>query len=152
MDWCSANLSTGSSQNSTIRCFFWLVKEDNMLPRYDCDTINGSTRWHSFKSSNSNTWTIWTRELACFCQFCVAGEWEECENTEWVKEWQHKSLTPSQTQYQDVRRNEDPDHAFASEDYECVSDLIQPGNLIQFVVYNFKLYTFIYCHIIYDCI
>lgn len=84
--WCSTTLSTGSSQNSTIRRFFWLVKEENILPRYDCDTINGSARWHSFKSSNSNTWTIWTRELACFCQFCVAGEWEECKNMEWVKE------------------------------------------------------------------
>jgi hypothetical protein len=134
VEWCKTSLSTGSSQNSTIRRFFWLVEENYILSRHDCDTISGCAKWHSFMSSNSNTWTMWTRELACFCQFCVAGEWEECENMEWVEEWQQKSLTPSEPQDQDDIRNEDLNHAFASEDYDRVSDLIEPGNFIQFLV------------------
>ena len=62
----------------------------------------------TFIQSNldSNTWTIWTRELVCFCQFYLAGEWEECENTEWVEDWQKKSLAPTDTHFQDDTVNE----------------------------------------------
>ena len=86
VEWCNKYLYTGSSQNSTIKRFFYLVEENNIPSRCDCDTISGSAKWHSFRSSDCNTWIIWTRELACFCQFCLAGEWEECENTEWVED------------------------------------------------------------------
>jgi hypothetical protein len=69
VDWCNTKLSTRTSDNSIIQCFFWLVEENNILSQQECETINGSAKWHSFKSSNANPWTIWTREIACFCQF-----------------------------------------------------------------------------------
>ena len=31
MDWCNRKLSTRSSENSIIQCFFWLVEEDKIL-------------------------------------------------------------------------------------------------------------------------
>ena len=132
VEWCNKYLYTGSSQNSTIKRFFYLVEENNIPSRYDCDTISGSAKWHSFRSSDSNTWTIWTRELACFCQFCLVGEWEECENTEWVEDWQQRSLAPTDTHFEDGIVNEGQNVTFALENYDRISDLIEPGmyNLI----------------------
>ena len=43
---CSKYLYIGSSENSTIKRFFYLVEEKNILSRYDCDTISASTKWH----------------------------------------------------------------------------------------------------------
>ena len=88
LEWCNKYLYTGSSQNSTIRHLFYLVEEKNIFSRYDYDTISKVAKWHSFRSSDSNTWTIWTRELVWFFQFCRTGEWEECKNAEWVEDWQ----------------------------------------------------------------
>ena len=97
-EWCKIYLYI-ECQNSTIICFFYLVEEKNILSIYGCDTISGSAKWHSFRSLDSNTWTIWTRELVYFCQFCLVGEWEECKNIEWVEDWQQKSLAPTDTHF-----------------------------------------------------
>ena len=86
------------------------------------------------RSSYSNTWTIWTRELACFCQIRLVGEWEECENTEWIEDWQKRSLALTDMHFEDDIVNEGQNVTFASEDYDRISDLIEPGmhNLIIF--------------------
>ena len=132
-EWCNKYLYIGSSENCTIKHFFYLVEEKNILPS-DYNTISGSAKWHSFRSSDYNTWTIWTRELVCFYQFCLVGEWEECENTKWVEYWQQKLLAPTDTHFQDDTVNEGQNVTFASEDYGHISDLIQPSmhNLIRF--------------------
>lgn len=83
--WCSTTLSTGSSENSIIQQYFWLVEEDNILNHLDCDTISGSTKWHSFKSSKGSTWNIWIRKLACFYGTCIIGDSKSCGNTKWVE-------------------------------------------------------------------
>jgi len=37
VDWCNTRLCTpGSSEYSTVHRFFWLVEEENILPRLDC--------------------------------------------------------------------------------------------------------------------
>ena len=46
VEWCNKYLCTRSSENSTVKCFFYLVEEKNILSRYDSDTISGSTKWH----------------------------------------------------------------------------------------------------------
>ena len=74
IDWCNTKLSKRTSESSIIQRFFWLVEENYIFSRQDCETINGSVKWHLFKSSNANTWTIWTRELACFFPICIAGD------------------------------------------------------------------------------
>ena len=107
VDWCNTKLSTRTNDNSIIKRFFWLVEENDILTRQDCETINGSAKWHSFKSSNANTWTIWTRELACFCQYYIASGWEACENIEWVEEWQQRALSPTSTYVQHETTIED---------------------------------------------
>ena len=151
LEWCNKYLYIGSSQNSTIRHFIYLVEENNILSRYDHDTISGSTKWHSFRSSYSNTWTIWTRELAYFCQFYLAGEWEECENIEWVEDCKQKSLAPTDTHFQDDIVNKVQNVTFASEDYGHISDLIQPRmhNLIKFCCVHDSIYIIYLCtHVI----
>lgn len=97
MDWCNRKLCTGSSENSTIQCLFWLDEEDKIPSHHDCETTSGSSKWHSFRSSNASPWTIWTRDLTCFCQFCIIGDWEACTNKEWVEEWKQRYLTPMQS-------------------------------------------------------
>lgn len=42
--WCNKYLYIGSSENSTINFFFYLVEEKNILSRYDYDTISGSAK------------------------------------------------------------------------------------------------------------
>ena len=86
VEWCNKYLYIGSSQNSTIKPFFCLVEEKNILSRYECETSSRSTKWYSFRNLDSNTWTTWTRELSFFCKFCLEGEWEECENIERVED------------------------------------------------------------------
>ena len=127
------NIYTQDQVRTAIKCSLYLVEENNILSRYDYDTISGSTKWNSFRSSDSNTWTIWTRELVYFCQFCLAGEWEECENIEWVEDWQQKLLVPTNTHFKDHIVNEGPNVTFALEDYGHISNLIWPSmhNLIK---------------------
>ena len=44
VEWCRKYLYTGSSENSTIKRFFYLVEEKNIFSRYDRDTISGSAK------------------------------------------------------------------------------------------------------------
>ena len=62
--------------------------------------------------------------LLVFFQFCLASEWEECENIEWVEYCQQKSLSPTNTHIEDDIVNEGPNVTFALEDYGHISDLI----------------------------
>ena len=55
VEWCKKYLYIGSSQNSTIKHFFYLVEEKNILSRYDYDTISMSAKWYSFRNLDSNT-------------------------------------------------------------------------------------------------
>ena len=56
VDWCNRRLSApGSSDYSTVHRFFWLVEEENIVSRVDCETISGSTKWHSFRSVTTRT-------------------------------------------------------------------------------------------------
>ena len=125
-----------------------MVEESNITSHHDCETINGSTKWHSFKSSNASTWTIWTRELACFCDSCIAGNSKACINTEWVEEWKQRSLTPIGGHDQHEIFIEDESQLIASEDYERVFDLVQEGNLCRSIcsflyIYELVLYIII---------
>ena len=98
VDWCSSALSQGGTLDSTVRRFFWLVEEGIVGGRLDCHTIKDSSKMHSFRSSDASTWTIWTRDLACFCQSCIKCEWDQCESSEGVDTWVPQYLTPlSQT-------------------------------------------------------
>lgn len=89
-----------------------------------CDTISGSTKWHSFRSSRASTWTIWIRDLACFYQTCIIHDSKSCENIEWVEEWKQRSLTPSQS-HDDPQETIVEDELFVSKDYDRISDLVQ---------------------------
>lgn len=44
VEWCNKYLYTTSSENSTIEHFFYLVEENNIHSRYECDTISGSAK------------------------------------------------------------------------------------------------------------
>jgi hypothetical protein len=66
--------------------------------------------------------------LHFFFQYCIAGDWEACENIEWVEEWQQRALSPTSTYVQHETTIED-NQVFASDDYDCVSNLVQEGTL-----------------------
>lgn len=72
--------------------------------------------------------------MACYCQFCIVGDWQACENMEWVEQWQQRALTPTLTHVQHEMTIED-NQVFTSDDYDRVSDLVQEGTL--FIELNF---------------
>ena len=84
VDWCSLALSQWGNFYSVVCRFFWLVEEGSIGDRSDCATVRDSSKMHSFRSSDSSTWTIWTRQLACFCPSCFQCDWDHCESSEWV--------------------------------------------------------------------
>ena len=51
-------------------------------------------------------------------------------------------MTPAQAHDQYERTIEENDQVFASEDYDRVSDLVQEGNLIQFISFYFTLLSY----------
>lgn len=128
VDWCTLALSQGGTQDSTVHRFFWLVEEGTIGDRLDCQTMKESSKIHSFQSSNSSTWTIWTRELACFCPMCFQYDWDHCESSEWVDIWVPHYLTPLSLTLS--IRNDDKD---TSVEYDHLSDLLQPGDVFALV-------------------
>ena len=60
VDWYSLALSQGGTLDSVVRKLFWLVEEGSIGDRSDCATMRDSSKMHSFQSSDSSTWTIWT--------------------------------------------------------------------------------------------
>jgi len=73
--------------------------------------------------------TIWTRELAYFCDSCIVGESKACINMEWVKEWKQRSLTPIGAHDEQDLFIEYENQLFALEEYDQAFDLVQEGNL-----------------------
>ena len=62
--------------------------------------------------------TIWTREIACFYDSCIASKLEVCINTKWVEEWKKKSLMPIGGYDQHEMFIKDENQLFALEDYD----------------------------------
>ena len=60
VNWYSLALSQGGTLDSVVHRFFWLVEEGSIGDRSDCATVRDSSKMHSFQSSDSSTWTIWT--------------------------------------------------------------------------------------------
>ena len=59
VDWCTLALSQGGTLDSTMPRLFWLIEEGAIGDRLDCQKVKDSSKMHSFRSSNSSTWTIW---------------------------------------------------------------------------------------------
>ena len=93
VDWCSLALSQGGTLVSMVGRFFWLVEEGSIADRSNCAIVRDLSKMHSFRSSDSSTWTIWTRQLASFCPSCFQCDWDNCESSEWVDTWAPHYLT-----------------------------------------------------------
>ena len=83
---------------------------------------------HSFQSSDSSTWTIWTQQLACFCRSCFQCDWDQSESSEWVDTWAPHDLTP--LSIIPSIRNDDME---SSLEHNHLSDLLQPGHVFALV-------------------
>jgi hypothetical protein len=66
--------------------------------------------------------------LHVFVNFFIVGDWEACENIEWVEDWKQRALSPTSTYVQHETTIED-NQVFASDDYDPVSDLVKEGTL-----------------------
>ena len=83
---------------------------------------------HSFQSSNSSTWTIWTQHLACFYPSCFQCDLDHCESSEWVDTWAPHYFTP--LSIIPSIRNDDME---ISLEHNHLSDLLQPRHVFALV-------------------
>ena len=81
VDWCSLELSQGGDLDSMVHRLCWLFEEGSIANRSNCAIVRDSSKIHSFWSSDSSTWTIWTRQLACFCRSCFQCDWDHCDSS-----------------------------------------------------------------------
>jgi hypothetical protein len=84
---------------------FWHVGKDdtdrtNIITG---DGIKGSRGLHSVRSVDcGDVNKLLKKNLACFCCFCMDGNYQACENIPWTEEWDVEVLNASSTAY--VRR------------------------------------------------
>ena len=82
----------------------------------------------SVRSSNNPLFEVWTRKLACFCNPCRSGEWDECECMDWVDDWDRVSLAVDPCVVIKKNRLEEF-HSTISIDYDHISYLVQPRHI-----------------------
>ena len=93
VQWCSATMSNRTKEQRTstgtghVVRNFWHVVDIDRSCSYTCNTVQGTRGFHSVRSSNNPLFEIWTRKLACFCDPCSNGNWDECESNDWVDGW-----------------------------------------------------------------
>lgn len=106
----------------------WQVVDIDRSRSYSCSTIQGTHGFHSVRSSNNPLFEIWTRKLACFCNPCSSGEWDECECMDWVDDWDHVSLAVDPHVVIETTHLEEGQSTIST-DYDHISDLVQPGHI-----------------------
>ncbi|CAF1252615.1 unnamed protein product [Rotaria magnacalcarata] len=115
-----------------VHRYFWLIEQQHLTKFEDYMTVVGSSDMHSFRSSDANAWTIYTRCMICFCISCIDFAWNECESQQWVDEWTCIPLIPLNTHQvpQALQLAGSSDQMTTSPDFDQVSYLIQQGTYI----------------------
>ena len=116
-----------STRKAQVHRFFWKVVDVYRSQLYECKTIKGTRRLHSFRTSDNAIFEIWTRKLSCFYTPFSSNGWEDCENTEWVDGWVRVSLPIGPNIRFELSQLEEDESAM-SLDYDHISDLVQPGS------------------------
>ena len=97
VEWCTSHMSVDSSSSETeqsqsrrVRRFFSCVHSHEInTSGSDCATVKGTLKLHSIRSTNYANPCIYTRCHACFCDECIDGTWENCQNKAWVDGWKN---------------------------------------------------------------
>lgn len=137
VDWCTDHMSTSAISSfptrdaRDVRRFFWCIEAGDIdTTGLDCATVDGTLKLHSIRSSSYCDPTIFTRKYACFCERCVDGGWQSCQNREWSDAWFEKVLTPLQ-----VRQDGPLADMIAigdgqrSVDHDSLTDYLQEGDV-----------------------
>ncbi len=90
--------STYINVRRPLRRVFQLVKVEDVSQNsnsFNCDYIKGTMKIHSICATNKhNLTTLMVKDLACFCSYCLEGQWAKCKNVHWIGNWVLKQLQP----------------------------------------------------------
>ena len=70
VQWCNATMGPGREAESTVHQFFWFIDNTKIAPYENCCTLIGSSELHSFRSSDSGSWSIYTRKMMLLSIMC----------------------------------------------------------------------------------
>ena len=76
------------------RTFFYVNNIDHSKKDRNVCTVKGTIKIHCAKGTGT-PYEIKTRDLTCTCDFCSENIGTQCDNTEYVGEWHHHKLIPS---------------------------------------------------------
>lgn len=74
--------------------------------------------------SGSNSCSIQTRHLSCYCESCVEEEYEACKNADHVSAWQTVELETESRQHNKETRSE------AFKNLNPITDLLTKGAIV----------------------
>lgn len=95
---------------------------------HGCKRVEKTRSLHSVMSTDSNVWSLYTRDYSCFCYDCISENYGECINQKcgYVGEWNLVPLDVTNTNDEVEDENFD-DIPLISTDYDHISGLIKIG-------------------------
>ena len=108
-----------------------------------CKRVEKTRSLHSVMSTNSNVWSLYTREYSCFCPNCIDEDYGGCINQErgYVGEWTLVPLDVINTnEFEDENYDDIP---LISSDYNHISGLIRVG-MYELYIYLDHVHVYIF--------
>ena len=106
------------------RIFFYVEKVNRDRPHRHFNEVKGNRAIHSVLSSGSGN-NLETRQLSCYCNNCIDGDYDDCEEKGYVDEWEAVEVT-REREYGHKRAT----RADIQEQRESLKDLVTKGAVI----------------------
>ena len=106
------------------RIFFYVDKVNRDRRGRYFKEVKGNRAIHSVLSG-SNSCSIRTRQLSCYCENCIEEDYEACQNADFVSAWQTVQLETETLQQNRVTTRSD-----ASENVSSVKELLAKNTVV----------------------
>ena len=106
------------------RIFFYVDKVNRDRRGRYFKEVKGNRAIHSVLSG-SNSCSIRTRQLSCYCENCIEEDYEACQNADYVSAWQTVQLETETLQQNRVTTRSD-----ASENVSSVKELLAKNTIV----------------------
>ena len=73
------------------RIFFYVKQHERERPRCYFKDVRGNRAFHSILADGQSG-RLKTRELSCYCDHCISGDFDNCDNPLYIKRWDQQIL------------------------------------------------------------
>ena len=92
VQWCASVMGEQATRKHLVWIIFWEVTNVDRSQTPWVNTVHGTRRFHSIRSSDNLSLQIWTRLKSCFCNSHSIDEWDDCQYTNTIDTWDRVRL------------------------------------------------------------